>query len=232
MSSRRGLLLLGGLIGATALMQSGALSRLWPRPLAFEPIATAPGFRKLVRDGSQVTAGAIDPFIGLSSPDEIPPIPSEDLKSELFRGSEKIAVFSDYNCPLCVAQERLLRQAEITYTLHLLPLLGPTSVLGARASIAAQAQGAATQMHNKLMTPLVVIDEKLIGQFAIELGLDETRLLNDMFKSEVTDTIAKTKGLAEAFAVIGTPSMVIGDVFVSGVIETSDVEAILEIAEA
>ncbi len=218
MSSRRGII---ALVGAVALV--GGLPRLWqalaPQPQA-TPIAGLPGFRRTA--GGPVT-GLSDPFVGLpgaAEPGKIAaqPVPPNEVCAALFPapprpGLVPVAFFTDVNCPYCRIMADWLTEADgdtIDLTWKNLPLLGPGSIAAARATIAAEAQGAGDAMRRRLHRTRFQAEEGYLTALAAGLGLDPARLLADMDAPRTEARIARSLGLAAAFGIPGTPAIVAG----------------------
>lgn len=227
MANRRGFLVLGGAALAIIAMQRG-LPYLRSRfaPLDREPIAGAPGFQRLIGVNGVTTAGGFDPLVGLSDQDDSPAATlPEDLTHALFPGPIQgipLAVFTDYNCPNCRSFERNLdavrAEYDTTLFLHHLPLLGPSSVFGARIALAAERQNASAAVHREFMSSRMVIDEAYVARIADKLGLEARALIRDAARPEVARHIARSKGLAHRLGVIGTPGVVIDRTFILGTV--------------
>lgn len=231
MPSRRAVLALGAIgLGFWALR--GPVPELWARygPLPdFTTEGLPNGFRKLETD-ADVTAGLNDPFIGLAPPADTSsptkPVDDDTLAAELFganaEGRVALHYFTDYNCPYCRVLGRDLRKAvserpchtELIY--HELPLLGPGSLLGAQAALAAGRQGAYEQMHDALNTGIVRINDAYIAEIARDLSLDVDQLRVDMEAPWAQSEIARTQAIADRFGVIGTPFLLIGKTAIYG----------------
>ena len=136
-------------------------------------------------------------------------------------GDISLIEFFDYRCPYC---KRVVPQ------LVEFPILGPDSVVAARAALASRAQGKYQAFHDAMMTSRGKLTEVAVMQIAAEVGLDVGRLVNDMKAPEVQDTIARTYALAQALGITGTPSFVIGDSLVRGAVSGAELKR--RIAEA
>ena len=153
----------------------------------------------------------------------------QDLCGALFGGPPPagvvaIASFSDYNCPYCrVLTERLVALDErsdgaIQMTWHEWPLLGPTSVIAARAALAADLQGAYAAFHKRLMRTRFVPTPSYLDVVARDIGVDPIRLLADMKSVAVSERLRVTEAAARIFGFIGTPALVVGRTAVIGAI--------------
>lgn len=244
--SRRALLTLG-LIGGgyVALNWRGAalMERVAGLPDLI-PLAEPVGFRKL--EGGDLSGGTFDPFIGLDEGAQIvaEPVRRDTLCAALFGADDDgsdavpIAYFTDYACPYCrvLGDDLTALQAEmpdrVRLIWHELPLLGPPSVLGARAALAAAKQGAYLPFHKRLNTGIVRITDAFIDQIAEDLGLDQATLRRDMADQATTQRLATSKGVADLFGVIGTPFLVIGRTAISGRISSTRLRQLVDLERA
>lgn len=124
-----------------------------------------------------------------------------------------VVEFFDYRCGYCKKMQDVIagvvNKPGVRLVYKDLPILGPESVLAARAALAAEKQGAYQQFHHRLMTANEITAEA-IDQIAGELKLDVARLKKDMASPEVAATLAKNQQLAEKLGVTATPYFVIG----------------------
>ena len=242
MKGRRALLGLGalGLIfwGLTSVAP-GLWSQFGPLP-ELTADGVPPGFVALSSEAE--TSGAIgNPLVGLDdTPQPARELDAEALCIALFNGAEpgrvRLNYFTDYNCPYCRVLGRDLRalvaarpnETELVY--NELPLLGPESVIGARAALAAQRQGAYQQMHELLNTGFVRIDEEFVTKLANELGLDVGTFKEDMFRLDADFQLQRSSAIADRFAVIGTPFLLVGRIAVYGQIDPSLLDRLVDAA--
>ncbi len=136
--------------------------------------------------------------------------------------------FSDYNCGYCKRifidlQAVLVEQPDVRLVVKEFPILAETSVLAAKAAIAAQRQGKFRQFHIAMMTWRGRIDADAIDSAGKEAGLDNKRLLKDM-EDEVTAAIlSRTRAAAAALEVRGTPALIIGETVIPGAISKDEI---------
>lgn len=150
-------------------------------------------------------------------------------------GDVTIVEFFDYHCPYCKQTAPSLAAVlaedpgvRIVYKEY--PILGPDSLVAARATLAARNQGLYIILHDTLMALRGRLDKATIMQVAAEVGLDVKRLEEDMKAPEITAVIERTNELARALGIQGTPSFVIGEAVHVGVMDVTRLEA--AIAEA
>ena len=99
------------------------------------------------------------------------------------------------------------------------PILGDGSVFAARAALASREQGKYEEFHWALMGMAGRAEEATVIRVAEEIGLDVAKLRRDMNAPEIDAHIAASMEMSRALGFNGTPSFVIGDALVPGVIE-------------
>jgi protein-disulfide isomerase len=137
------------------------------------------------------------------------------------KGDVTLVEFFDYQCGYCKRMlEPLINFAnadgKVRIVLKEYPILGPESVVAAKASLAAHKQGKYEAFHIALMSLKGRLSEPAIFQVALEVGLDTERLRKDMEAPAVIDQIRKTRELGEALSVRGTPAFIIGGTIIPG----------------
>jgi len=100
-------------------------------------------------------------------------------------GAVPVVEFFDYRCGYCkkmLGDVRRLRQENQAVRLIFkdLPILGPDSVIAARAALASRAQGKYEAYHFALMDTRGAFTEERVLAIAKEVGLDTERLKRDM----------------------------------------------------
>jgi protein-disulfide isomerase len=138
-------------------------------------------------------------------------------------GNVTLVEFFDYQCGYCKRMlEPLINFARADGNLRIVmkefPILGPESMIAAKASLAARRQGKYEAFHLALMSLKGRLSEPAIFQTALEVGLDTEKLRQDMETPAVLDHIRKTRELGEALSVRGTPAFIIGGTIVPGAI--------------
>jgi protein-disulfide isomerase len=146
------------------------------------------------------------------------------------KGDVTIVEFYDVRCPYCrsmlpVMAELLKRDRNVRLVYKDIPILGPASVLGARAMLASQKQGGYARLYEVLMTGNPSIDMDVLQQAAQRAGLDWDRLRHDMDSPEVDARIKANLALAHQLAIDGTPAYVIGSRMLPGALELADLQA-------
>lgn len=232
--SRRGLLVLGGLVTLIYGLRALPWDRFPGRGPRYVDLPDLPPFRRLEEQGQ--TSGATSALIGLDTP---PANAAQrraradalraDLCTALFGPAlpteiVPIAYFSEFRCPYCRALERdldtLLAEDTSPFRLiqHELPIFGPASELAARASVAAARQGMQQELRRRFMRTPLVAEPASVLRVAADIGLDVDQLVRDMASPEVQAELDRTRALADIFGFIGTPGLVIGRTVLNGAI--------------
>lgn len=138
-------------------------------------------------------------------------------------GDVTVVEFFDYACPHCknvagVVTQLLRDDPKVRVVFKELPILGPGSVVAARAALAAHEQGKYVEMHEALMAEKSGLTEASVMAVAANVGLDVARLKSDMGKPAVQETIQKNYALAQSLGLSGTPAFVVGDDFAPGAV--------------
>lgn len=145
-------------------------------------------------------------------------------------GDVTVVEFLDYRCPYCKAMHQpiadvIAGDGNVRVVVKEFPILGDDSVFAARAALAAGKQGKYAEMHTALMTFKGKLSAKDVEAVAQEIGLDTTKLKQDMTAPEVDQELQQNYDLAEAMGINGTPAFVIGDTLVPGAIKLDDLKA-------
>ena len=222
-TGRRDLLIGLGLVAAA--IGAGELIRSRPATLELEPIPGLPGYLRL-RDGGAASGGIDLATFGLDPP---PRLPAPDL-SRLHRPAglgAPVAVFTDANCPNCrVFERRLAARDDLSITWHDLPVLGPGSVLAARAAIAGEALGA-PELRARLFGTRAIPNEGRLSRIAADLGIDRDRLADAMRAPAVGARLAQDAALADALGIYATPGAVFGTIVAVGALRDAQIEALV-----
>ena len=151
------------------------------------------------------------------------------------KGNVTVVEFLDYRCGVCkrihpIVRELVKTDPNIRRVYKEWPILGPASVLAARAAIASRKQGKYLPFHKTMMEANSDYSAPAIMAMAKSVGIDTDRLRKDMAAPEVDKIIRKNYALADKLGLNGTPSFIIGDTLMRG---GRDLESLREIvAEA
>jgi protein-disulfide isomerase len=130
------------------------------------------------------------------------------------RGDVTIVEFFDARCGFCkqlhpTLEALLRRDPNVRVVMKDLPILGPTSVVAARALLASQRQGRYAAFQDALLTLRGEPTEAVLREQAQRVGLDWTRLRRDMDDPAIARRIETNLRLAQTLGIDGTPAMVI-----------------------
>lgn len=151
------------------------------------------------------------------------------------QGDVTVVEFFDVRCPYCrrmlpVMTDLLRHDRNIRVVYKDIPILGAASVLGAKALLAAQAQGGYLKMRDAVMTGPAEITTETLRAAAAKAGLDWDRLQKDMGEPSVQHRIDANIELAHKLDIQGTPAYVIGASLMPGAVSLADLQA--AVAEA
>jgi protein-disulfide isomerase len=133
-----------------------------------------------------------------------------------------LVMFSDYSCIYCHKSapdiERLLAEVpDLKVVWREIPVLGPQSVVAARAALEAAREGKYLAFHRALFASARP-DDATIAAAARKVGLDPAKLSAGGKGDDVTKEIGDNLHLAAKIGVDGTPAFVIGDQMLSGAV--------------
>jgi len=238
-TSRRDLLLgLGGLAVVVGGWQAWVRR---PRAMTFEPIPSLPGWRLTVFEGVSAPRGGLSTtaaFAGIGNDEPgSGTLPLVQLCRTLFKetgdGKIPVAAFSDFFCPYCrTLTGRLAARAtdpasKIALTWHELPLLGPSSVIAARAAVAADLQGRYPEFQAELTGTQFRPTTRHIADTAQAAGARPGKLLLDMDDQIVASRLARSRSAAQTLGIYGTPALVVGRTLVIGEISEKHLDELL-----
>lgn len=148
-------------------------------------------------------------------------------------GDVTVVEFMDYNCPYCRrASPVIIRLIETDPNVRLLfkefPILGPGSESAARAALASVRQGHYMPFHNAMMQSDQHLEEPQVLAIAERIGLDIERLKQDMADPQLQQLIERNLRLARELGINGTPSFVIGDEIVPGLVDLATLQQLVE----
>ena len=139
------------------------------------------------------------------------------------RGDVTIVEFFDYQCGYCkrvfpTIKELIEKDGNIRYVFKEFPILGPASMVAARAALAVWSvdRGKYGAFHTALMTSTGALTERKILRAAESQGLDMDKFRAAMGGAEIAAAIRDNIELARVLGIKGTPAFVIGDQLVPG----------------
>lgn len=153
------------------------------------------------------------------------------------RGDVTLVEFFDVRCGYCRAfhptvAELLRRDRGVRVVLKDIPILGPNSVLAARALLAAQRQNRYEALYDALLRLRTDTPEPVIQAEARRVGLDWERLRRDMDDPAVARRIEANLALARRLGITGTPTTVVGDAIVVGAVGIAELERLVRAARS
>jgi protein-disulfide isomerase len=148
------------------------------------------------------------------------------------KGDVTIVEFFDTRCPYCrrlepVMADFLAQDRNVRLVYKDLPILGPSSVLGTKALLAAQKQNGYEKLRTAVMKLPPDTTRPMIQAAAEKLGLDWPRLSRDMDEPAIQQRIDANLKLARSLNIQGTPALVVGDQIVPGAVDLSELTKIV-----
>ena len=145
------------------------------------------------------------------------------------QGDVTIVEFFDTRCPYCrklepVMDGFLAKDRKVRLVYKDLPILGPASVLGTKALLAAQKQDGYLKMREAVMKLPPDTTMPQIEEVARALNLDWARMVKDMEDPAVQARIDANLKLAHDLGIQGTPALVIGNDLVPGAVDLPELE--------
>lgn len=153
-------------------------------------------------------------------------------------GTLTVVEFFDYRCGYCKRahpdmQSLVRMNRDIRYVRKEFPILGPDSLLAARAAIAVQLLGDGEKyaaFSDKLMEFGGPINDQVIDKLAERVGVDPKAMRARMDDPEIARRLEATRALAERLNVGGTPTFVFGDKIVRGFIPLEEMAKVVQLA--
>jgi protein-disulfide isomerase len=144
-------------------------------------------------------------------------------------GDITVVEFYDPRCPYCRKMlpgidAMLQKDHSIRLVYKEIPVLGPASETESRAIVAAQAQGGYMKMQQALMTNPAQPTDELLNDTAKSIGLEPFRLATDMKSDAVSKRLAANLDLSHDLHVSGTPTFVVGEQIIPGMVDASQLE--------
>ncbi len=146
-------------------------------------------------------------------------------------GDVVIVEFFDYQCGYCrrvfgPLMEVVADDGNVKVLVREYPIFGEASVNAAKAALAAHKQGKYEAFHRALIG-IGRADPAAIETAAFDAGVDLDRMLTDMEGPDIALELARNRKLAQAIALRGTPSFVVGSTFVGGAISADAMRKII-----
>ena len=144
-----------------------------------------------------------------------------------------IIEFMDYFCGYCkkihtelisVVEKR--DDTRVIFLQH--PILSESSNLIAKMVVAANLQGKGWDLHHGLFTLKGSITQQKLDQIIIDSEINKTKLMIDMGKDEIDNTVKLSSFLAMGSGARGTPALFINEEFVGGYLPLEKIESMLK----
>jgi protein-disulfide isomerase len=141
--------------------------------------------------------------------------------------------YSDYNCGYCkrlfnTLQTLISEDDDLLIVVKEFPILAKSSVLAAKAALAAEEQGRFAEYHNALMTSVGGITQESLQSIATMVGLDLS-LYNEAISSNRFDKILqRNMNAGRAIVIEGTPALLIGEQIIPGAIGLEEIKALIK----
>ncbi len=153
------------------------------------------------------------------------------------KGDVTIVEFFDTRCPYCrklepTMADLLSRDRGVRLVYKDLPILGPASVLGSKALLAAQKQGGYEKLRDAIMAAPQQTTKAIIQDAAQRVGLDWKRLEHDMDDPAIQARINTNLQLAQTIGIEGTPALVIGGELIPGAVGLGELRKAVTTARA
>ena len=140
--------------------------------------------------------------------------------------------FSDYNCGYCKRvfepiQQLLRENPDVRLVIKEFPILNQSSLVAAKAAIAAEMQNKFSAYHIAMMTYRGQINSDVVMRLAAQAGADENQLKIDMESPKTAAIIRRTRDAAAALEVNGTPALVLGNILIPGAIGLDELNKLI-----
>ena len=144
-----------------------------------------------------------------------------------------IIEFMDYFCGYCkkihselisVVEKR--DDTRVIFLQH--PILSDSSNLIAKMVVAANLQGKGWDLHHGLFTLKGSITQQKLDKIIKDTQINKTKLMIDMGKDEIDNTVQLSSFLAMGSGARGTPALFINEEFVGGYLPLEKLESMLK----
>lgn len=152
-------------------------------------------------------------------------------------GDVTVVKFSDYRCGFCkqafpVMDALIGSDPGVRVVIKEFPILGEDSVFASRAALAAAAIDADlyARLHAAMLTYRGQLTEASVMALAERAGADMDALRREMDNPDIVTNIRATYALARDLRIEGTPSFVVGDSIVRGMVQIDRMRELVALA--
>jgi protein-disulfide isomerase len=137
-------------------------------------------------------------------------------------GDVTVVNFFDYRCGYCrkaygILHEAVKNDGKTRIIYKEFPIFGGDMIMS-KAALAAQKQGKYEDMHQAFMTSTGNLTLSEVKEIARQLNLDVEKLASDMKSEDIEKEIKENLDLGQKLKITGTPTFIIGDDVISGLI--------------
>ena len=141
--------------------------------------------------------------------------------------------YSDYNCGYCkrlfqTLQTLISEDDDLLIVVKEFPILAKSSVLAAKAALAAAEQGYFAKYHLALMTSVGGITEDSLESTALIVGLDLSLFKEAMSSNRFDRILQRNMASGRAIGIEGTPALLIGEQIIPGAIGLKELRALIK----
>ena len=141
--------------------------------------------------------------------------------------------YSDYNCGYCkrffkTLQTLLTEDNDLLIIVKEFPILAKSSVLAAKAALAAEEQNKFAEYHRALMTSVGNITEDSLLSIAKIIELDLGQFNNAISSNRFDKILQRNMNSGRAIGIEGTPALLIGERIISGAIGLKEIKELIE----
>ena len=140
--------------------------------------------------------------------------------------------FIDYNCGYCKKTiktvNKLVKNMDKLKVVFVdFPILSESSIIAAKASLAASEQNSYFKYHSKLLEHIGPINDDFLLSLAKELKLDLKKFKQDMELEEIEERLRKNIKIASSLNIRGTPTFIFKDDILAGAYEYEQLEILI-----
>mgnify|MGYP001172310183 CR=1 FL=1 len=141
--------------------------------------------------------------------------------------------YSDYNCGYCkrfskTLQTLIIEDNDLLIVVKEFPILAKSSVLAAKAALAAEEQNKFSEYHLALMASVGGITENSLQSIAKKIGVDLDQFNEAIFSNRFDKILQRNMNSGRAIGIEGTPALLIGEQIISGAIGLKEMRELIK----